>query len=79
MMFSPSCNSFSPEGKTFREEDAVGADGGIGVLLDEDRSSPEPCWRESHDHLGITCPTTECTGPPNARTPQIAYLKLQPI
>jgi hypothetical protein len=53
MLFSPSCNNFSPEGKTLREEDAVGADGGIGVLSGEDRSSPEPCLRESHDHLGI--------------------------
>ncbi|KAF1828709.1 hypothetical protein BDW02DRAFT_562565 [Decorospora gaudefroyi] len=27
----------------------------------------------------ITCSTTECTAPPNARTPQIAHLKFQPI
>ena len=53
MLFSPTYNNFSPEGKIFREEDAVSADGGIGVLSGEDRSSPEPCLRESHDHLGI--------------------------
>jgi hypothetical protein len=53
MLFSPSCNNFSPEGKTFREEDVVDADGGIGVLSGEDRSSPGSCLRESHDHFGM--------------------------
>ena len=53
MVFSPSCNNFSPEGKTFREEDVVDADDGIGVLSAEDRSSPGSCLRESHDHLGM--------------------------
>jgi hypothetical protein len=53
MLFSPSCNNFSPEGKTFRGEDAVDTDGSVDVLSNEDRSLPEPCLRESHDHLGI--------------------------
>lgn len=53
MLFSPSCNNFSPDGKTFRGEEAAGADDGVDVLSNEDRSLPEPCLRESHDHLGI--------------------------
>lgn len=27
----------------------------------------------------VMCSTTKCTAPPNARTPQIAHLKLQPV